>query len=117
MSKCVEEGAAAAEALGRMGIYYSDAGLPVNVWAMPPSFDIVILEHTAAHFGLKMPWRYDACRDLRTLEYLSGSTKEDRMQATVKHDAGADAAAQASTAIKFYRKLYFHTQFSEGQGQ
>lgn len=105
VAKCVEEGLRAEEAIGRMGIYYSDIGVPSNVWAMPPSFDIVILEHTASHFGLRMPWRYDATRDLRTLERLCGASRDDRTQATVKHDAGADAAAQASTTIKYFRRL------------
>lgn len=102
---CISEGSPADEALSVLETYYSKAGLPPNVWAMPPSFDIVILEHTAAHFGRKMPWRFDACRDLRTLEYMADCAKKDRVLAVVAHDAGADAVAQAATAIKYYRKI------------
>lgn len=77
----------------------------INIWAMPPEFDVTIMASLYRMCGLNPPWAYNATRDLRTLGEIAGATKSDRMQPTILHDAGADAAAQASTAIKFHRML------------
>lgn len=37
---------------------------PMNVWALPPSFDLVILESL---FGGDVPWNFRQARDVRTL--------------------------------------------------
>ena len=73
-----------------------------ELWAMPPSFDVVILENTFRTCDLPTPWHYAATRDLRTLESIAGMTKADRVKATVAHDAREDARAQALTAISYF---------------
>lgn len=76
-----------------------------RVWAMPPSFDVVILENMFRRTKQAIPWKYNATRDLRTLADLAGAVKEDRIDPTVAHDALADAVAQALSAVKFYSML------------
>jgi hypothetical protein len=105
VAKCVEAGIFETEALQALTQFIADNTIDVCAWAMPPEFDLVILRNLGDARGIKMPWHYAATRDLRTLEHLVGKTKADRMQATTPHDAGSDAAAQASTAIKYYRAL------------
>ncbi|HRO04964.1 MAG TPA: 3'-5' exoribonuclease, partial [Terricaulis sp.] len=88
------------QALAALDDYFTaNVGADVSVWAMPPEFDLVILRNVADAHGVSLPWKYNKTRDLRTLEYLAGCSSKDRMQAAVAHDAGSDAAAQASTAI------------------
>ena len=75
------------------------------VWAMPPSFDLVILESAYRRAGRKAPWHYANTRCVRTVCELAGIKKEDRVKATVAHDAGADAEAQAKTVVLAYQRL------------
>lgn len=93
------------EAIGALSAYVIDqAQMDVCVWAMPPEFDLVILRSTADRVGVSTPWHFAATRDLRTLEYLAGGTKDQRVKAEIPHDAGSDAVAQAKTAIAYYKK-------------
>jgi len=70
-------------------------------WAKSPEFDMLIIEFAAKQAGLGTPWTYHACRDVRTLEELSGlSTKSSNT-----HDALGDAYNQAMTVQKAYAKL------------
>lgn len=71
----------------------------IKFWAMPPSFDIEILENNfrmcdAAH---QIPWKYNETRCVRTVYELAGIGKDDRIKPTVAHDALEDARAQALT--------------------
>lgn len=77
----------------------------VEVWAMPPEFDLVILRNAADAASMKLPWHYAASRDLRTLERLAGGSKSDRIKPAIAHDAGYDAEAQAKTAIMYYSRI------------
>lgn len=93
------------EAIGALSAYIIDnAQMDVCVWAMPPEFDLVILRNTADRAGVTVPWHYAATRDLRTLEYLAGGSKDQREKPEIAHDAGSDAVAQAKTAVAYYRK-------------
>lgn len=105
VARCCEAGVFENEALHALAKYVFDNTIDVCAWAMPPEFDLVILRNLGDARGVKLPWHYAATRDLRTLEHLAGMTKADRMQPVTPHDAGSDAAAQASTAIKYYRVL------------
>lgn len=78
----------------------------VEVWAMPPEFDCVILANLFRSVDRPIPWKYNKTRDLRTLEFLAGCSSIDRVIASVPHDAGSDAAAQARTAQAYYRKVF-----------
>ena len=76
-----------------------------NFWAMPPTFDLTILENMMARAGCAPLWKYNRTRCLRTLAEVAGAKKEDRVVPTIAHDAAADALAQAQSAIKYYRML------------
>ena len=107
VAKCDTEGKSPDFALIMLDDYISENCHPdVDVWAMPPEFDLVILRHLGNTVGRAMPWRFDRTRDLRTLEKLAGATKKDRAIATVAHDAGWDAHAQALTAIAYHKKVF-----------
>lgn len=103
------------EAIENYCNYYLPASLNRrNIWAMPPKFDLAIVEnwiikavHPRQPAGTKkaFPWKYNSSRDLRTLANIVGASRSDRVPAAVAHDAGHDAHAQALTAIKFYSKL------------
>lgn len=84
---------------------YCDGLVGVTYWAMPPSFDMTILEALADRNGMRVPWKYNETRCLRTLAELAGATKEDRVKPFLPHDAGSDALAQALSAIKYMRML------------
>lgn len=45
----------------------SDMQHTVNLWAMPPSFDISKWEHAFSQSGLPMPWDHYHVNDVRTL--------------------------------------------------
>lgn len=70
-------------------------------WAKSPEFDFIILEYAAKQANLGNPWQYHRCRDVRTIEELTGlSTK-----ASNTHDALGDAYNQAIIVQKGYAKL------------
>lgn len=92
-------------AIGALIAFVIDhASMDVCAWAMPPEFDLVILRSTADRRGLRVPWHFAMTRDLRTLEYLVGAEKKDRIKPEIPHDAGEDAKAQAETACKYYKR-------------
>lgn len=106
MATCAESGVPPAVALEGLDAYIKQWCEPkFDAWAMPPEFDLVILRHLGNTTGRVMSWRFDRTRDLRTLESLANCTKADRVPATVPHDAGYDAQAQALTAIKYRAKI------------
>jgi len=41
-----------------------------TVWANGTDFDIPMLKHAASKFGLELPWKYNAVRDIRTISKL-----------------------------------------------
>lgn len=79
--------------------------LKLRWWAMPPSFDLALLEDMAGRTTVPVPWAYDAPRCLRTLAEIAGATKEDRVKPEIAHDAYHDAKAQALSAIKYYKMI------------
>lgn len=91
------------EALMQLNHYM--VGLSAVYWAMPPSFDLSLLEDMAKRCGGNVPWKYNETRCLRTLAEVVGAKKEDRIKPINAHDAGDDALAQALTAIKYYKML------------
>lgn len=68
----------------------------IKVWAKPPSFDLVILQHAIRVTGYDYPWHYRDERCLRTL--LSMTPKDASIHGMpfegAKHDAYADALHQ-----------------------
>lgn len=77
------------------------------LWAMPASFDVVILEYWYKRFwpNESLPWHYADTRDARTLFELAGIAKADRIKADTPHNALSDAIAQAKTVQMAYKKL------------
>ena len=110
MAKCLDQGFTEYSALNELcNFYNTHAEHDACTWALPPQFDLVILEHTMRNVGLNPPWNHKRTRCLRTLEDLAHGIKEDREVATTVHDAGADARAQALTAMKYMQKIEAHS--------
>lgn len=86
-----------------------DLGKDFRVWAMPSTFDVVIMEHAFKTEGLNVRWRYNAARDVRTVLEIAGFGKEDRVLPEVAHDALSDAVAQAKTVAKAFEKINART--------
>lgn len=107
VARCIDEGVSSAQALAHLNAHFAQHVDydTVRVWALPPQFDLVILENVAREYGYPVPWKYNATRCLRTLETLSGATKEDRVKPEVEHDAGHDAQAQAMSAVALYARI------------
>lgn len=69
----------------------------IKVWAKPPSFDLVIIQHFLKVMGFKCPWHFRDERCLRTL--LSMTPKDASIHGMpfqgAQHDAYVDAVHQA----------------------
>jgi len=78
-----------------------------QVWCNGANFDFPILKAGLDAVGLREPWEYWSTMDYRTLKNLVPREVFDAMkvEATVKHDALADAISQAETAIKLLEWL------------
>lgn len=104
VARCDREGNGEASALLSLNAFWAThAAHDACAWAMPPEFDLVILRNLYDANGLAMPWHFAMTRDLRTLEYLAGGSKDQRVKPKTAHNAADDAFAQAETAISYYR--------------
>lgn len=67
-----------------------------ELWAKGPQFDITNIETLMQETGVRVPWRYDRVRDLRTLMALAGIRTEDvpRPESMTAHMADEDARYQ-----------------------
>lgn len=74
------------------------------VWGNGADFDIAMLRHAFAKMGIDEPWSYRNVRCFRTYMAEFGRD-EDWVQPTVKHDALADARAQAQTLLNCRKRL------------
>lgn len=75
---------------------------PEQVWAKPPSFDIVLLEAAYRAACVTIPWHYRTPRDLWTLISVTGAVQPDIGTA---HNALDDAKSQALAVIDGYARL------------
>lgn len=68
----------------------------IRVWAKPPSFDLVIIQHALKVTGYKCPWSFRDERCLRTLLDLTprDASIHGMPFEGAKHDAYADAVHQ-----------------------
>jgi len=64
------------------------------VWSNGASFDIPILEHAFTQFSMTVPWKFWNSRCYRTIKSLL-KTKDIKIENPMKHNALADAYAQA----------------------
>lgn len=85
--------------------YVTNLSINANVWCLPGSFDLPILENAFRVEGVTVPWKYDAVACLRTVYKLAGITKADRVAPTVAHDALADAVSQVATLRKALQRI------------
>lgn len=79
-----------------------------KVWCNGVDFDFPILENAYKAAGWnRAPWAYYDKMDYRTLKNLVPKAVYEhcKIDAVVKHSAGADAEAQALTAIKIMHML------------
>lgn len=65
------------------------------VWSNGASFDIPMLEHAYASYGLTAPWEFWNSRCVRTYRALPGARYVPKVEPTVAHNALHDAVAQA----------------------
>ncbi len=83
-------------------------GADTPIWSNG-SLDINVLT-TAYHVGGygRPPWKYDAVRDYRTIakEFGYCQTEEEWTHASVKHNALADATAQATNLQRIYNRAH-----------
>jgi hypothetical protein len=69
---------------------------PEEVWFKGPQFDEVVLQSL---LDGNVPWKYDAVRDMRTLEKKFGHVAPPTNILPVAHDALEDADAQADRIV------------------
>lgn len=78
------------------------------IWANSPSFDLVILEqHYIATGGVK-PWSFRKEVDMRTIKWLHDELpypQANFVEPSERHNAGADALAQAENVLSMYRSM------------
>lgn len=86
-----------------------------NVWCNGASFDFPIL--TAAHdaVGHNVPWEFWSQNDYRTIKNIVGRDVFEacKVEATVAHNALADAVSQANTLINMAKYLEIGTVTKE----
>lgn len=71
-------------------------GHAYELWARGPHFDVALLESLYRETGVRVPWRYDRVRDLRTLMGVANISTADvvRDSTYLPHDAFWDCAYQ-----------------------
>lgn len=65
------------------------------VWSNGAAFDIPMLEHAYASYGLPTPWEFWNARCVRTYRALPGAKNVPKVEPLVAHNALHDAVAQA----------------------
>lgn len=72
-----------------------------KVWCNGASFDFPILKYAYEKLGLRLPWQYWNEHDYRTMKNIVPKHvfADCKVEATVSHDALADAISQAETLI------------------
>lgn len=103
-----------AMALQRFRWFWNDLMAPhakLRVWGHGSSFDLPIIESAFRVCGHQIPWGHRAGRDTRTILELAGTRIV--MPDNAKHDALADAKAQAIAVIDAARALGTHRLWPE----
>ena len=78
-----------------------------KVWCNGASFDFPILAAAYSAFNADTPWKYYDTMDFRTLKNLVSRKvySECKSESEVKHNALADAIAQAETTVRLLQRL------------
>jgi hypothetical protein len=79
----------------------------VEIWARGTDHDISILKSLAEDLNLKLPWKYDCVRDLRTLMSAAGVGKREIAPRVgfIEHHALSDCKHQLDCYIESQRRL------------
>lgn len=79
----------------------------VEIWARGTDHDISILKSLSEDLGIRLPWRYDSVRDLRTLMSAAGVGKKDVAErvGNIPHHALSDCKYQLDCYIESQRRL------------
>lgn len=87
-----------------------------QVWCNGASFDFLILSAAHDAVGKIVPWEYWAGNDYRTIKNMVGRDVFDacKVEATVKHNALADAVSQAETLIRMAEYLRVEAPTKKG---
>ena len=85
-----------------------------RIWANGVNFDITILESAFMALGCEAPWEYWNVMDYRTVKNMVPRQIYERckVEADIKHDAVADARAQARTLMNIFEWI----QYGETRG-
>lgn len=75
----------------------------VKIWSNGADFDIPILNHIYASYGLEVPWKFFNHRCYRTMKSLFHVEAPFKFDG-VKHNALADAKYQAKCLAHFFRE-------------
>ena len=97
-------------ALESVAGFVRELGCYGGIWANSPSFDVVIMDHLFAQFGIGTPWRYSQSRDVRTIKALAGidaNYMPPNFDPTtfVAHDPVSDCEWQIAVVQEGYRRL------------
>lgn len=76
-----------------------DAG----VWALPPSYDLAVLQSLYEDFRVRPAWRRKHWKCARTVIQLAGI---ERVESTKKHNSEHDAIAQALSVQRAIKALF-----------
>jgi DNA polymerase III epsilon subunit-like protein len=74
------------------------------VWSNGASFDIVMMSNALRAAGMSIPWKFYNERCVRTYKNIPGM-KNIKVENTLKHNALADAIAQAKLVHAIQKKL------------
>lgn len=101
-----------AEAVSWLTDYLSSTGgdeAPCRVWVRGPQFDAALVEDMCEQAGLRCPVRYNAWRDVRTLESVFPPDTLESLSVDhspgLPHDALSDALAQAGQVADMVSRL------------
>lgn len=79
-----------------------------RVWGNGATFDIPIIEHWLTSLGYRIPWKYTAARDCRTIEDLAadiGVVRKSFIRRGDHHNALDDAIYQAEYVCGMWQAL------------
>lgn len=80
-------------------------GQDYRMWSNGADFDLPMLAHAYSKCGLELPWKYFNNRCYRTYKNLPQAKDLKADHAGIKHNALADALAQAKHVCTIHRRL------------
>lgn len=84
-------------------------GQDYRMWSNGADFDLPMLAHAYSKCGLELPWKYFNSRCYRTYKNLPQAKGLKADHAGIKHNALADALAQAKHVCAIHQRLFAGT--------